>query len=641
MKRINNMAGDSLREQTRTYISDKDKKKLSRSILSSVAALVFFGAGYLFSRIWPEQTVIAELVYLISVLIIGIPVAATAIRGFLKKDVGAAMEILVTIAMVVSVLDGQFIVAILIPIILTVVHFFEEKSIMGGRDAIEGLKKMQADTALLVENGEEREVDAKSLRVGDVISVKPGMGLPIDGAVIAGESNMDQKSLTGESLPKTVGVGDKVYAGTTNIDGLLTVQVEKAYVDTSFNRIVKLLETAENMTLPETKLVDRFMLYYIPIVLVIATLIWLFSKDISKAIAVLVVSCPCGYMLVSSAPVVAALGTASKRGVLIKNPAFIETLTDADCFVFDKTGTITGGTLEAVDMKLFGASDEQELLTAAAAVAHGSLHPTSKSVMRLCAKLDYDKDYTITEVAGNGVTGEKDGCRIILGNDRFLRSLGVEPPCENAAEGSTSWVVKDGDVLGYIVFRDVLRDDVEQTFTALRTLGVKKISVLTGDNRVEASRIAESISADEMFCELLPEQKLEKIREAKKEYRVATVGDGINDSLALNESDVGIAMGAMGSDTAIQSADISLMNNSLMNLPFTVLLARKTKEIIYQNIIIAFLTSFLMIFLAACGVVTPILGAFLHNIGAFIVLFNSARIVRGSYDAEKEAGEKE
>ncbi len=628
------MAGESLREQTRTYISDKDKKRLSGSILSSFAALVFFGAGYLLSKIWPDQTVIAELVYLISVLIIGIPVAVTAIKGFIKKDVGSAMEILVTIAMVVSVLDGQFVVAILIPIILTIVHFFEEKSIMGGRDAIEGLKRMQADTALLQTEEGEREVDAKSLKVGDVISVKPGMSLPIDGTVLRGESNMDQKSLTGESLPKEVAVGDSVYAGTTNIDGLLTVRVDKAYVDTSFNRIVKLLENAESMSLPETKLIDRFMLYYIPIVLVIATLIWLFTKDISKAVAILVVSCPCGYMLVSSAPVIAALGTASKRGVLIKNPAFIEKLTDADSFVFDKTGTITNGTLEAVDLKLFGDTDRETLLCTAAAVAHGSLHPTSKSVMRLCAELEFDRDYVITETAGNGVSGEKDGSVVVLGNDRFLRSLGIELPEQNASEGSTSWVARDGRVLGYIVFRDILRDDVEQTFEALRRLGVKKITVLTGDNRIEAQKIADAISADEMFSELLPEQKLEKIRQEKEDHCVAAIGDGINDSLALNESDVGVAMGAMGSDTAIQSADISLMNNSLMNLPFTVLLARKTKQIIYQNIIIAFMTSFVMIFLAACGVVTPLVGAFLHNVGAFIVLFNSARIVREKYDVE-------
>ena len=636
MKRIDHMAEESLKDRSTAYISDRDKKKLSGAIASAVAALVFFAAGLLLSRIAPDQTPVAELLYLISVLIIGVPVLATAVKGFLQKDVGASMEILVSVAMVVAVLDGQFIVAILIPVILTVVHFFEEKSIMGGRDAIEGLKQMQAHSALLFADGQEREVDAATLKEGDVILVKSGMALPIDGTVLKGEANMDQKSLTGESLPKCVGKGDKVYAGTTSIDGLLTVRVDKAYVDTSFSRIVRLLENAENMTLPETRLVDRFMKYYIPFVLAIAALIWFFTKDISRAVAVLVVSCPCGYMLVSSAPVIAALAAASKRGVLIKNPAFIENLTDADSFIFDKTGTITNGTLEAVETELFAADSEEELLKNAAVVAHGSLHPASKAIVRLCKDIYYDTDYTITETAGNGVSGVKGNDTVILGSRRYLMKSGCTLPCEDAETGSTTWVAKNGEVLGRVVFRDVLRDDVEETFASLRQIGIKRISVMTGDNKAEAQKIAEAVTMDELHCELLPEQKLELLKREKGSHTVAMVGDGLNDSLALNEADVGIAMGAMGSNTAIESADISLMNNTLMNLPFIVLLARKTKEIINQNIIIAFLTSFLMIFLAAMGVISPILGAFLHNAGAFIVLFNSARVSKPVSDKEAE-----
>ena len=642
MKRIDHMAEESLKDRSAAYISDRDKKKLSGAIASAVAALVFFAAGLLLSRLAPDQTSVAELLYLISVLIIGIPVLATAVKGFLQKDVSASMEILVSVAMVVAVLDGQFVVAILIPVILTVVHFFEEKSIMGGRDAIEGLKQMQARTALLFVDGQEREVDAAALKEGDVILVKSGMSLPIDGTVLRGEANMDQKSLTGESLPKSVGKGDKVYAGTTSIDGLLTVRVDKAYVDTSFSRIVRLLENAETMTLPETRLVDRFMKYYIPFVLAVAALIWFFTKDISRAVAVLVVSCPCGYMLVSSAPVIAALGAASKRGVLIKNPAFIENLTQADSFIFDKTGTITNGPLEAVETELFAAGREEELLRTAAAVAHGSLQPASKAIVRLCRELDYDTDYTITETAGNGVSGVKGNDTVILGSRRYLMKSGYALPGEDAATGSTTWVAKNGEVLGRVVFRDILRDDVDQTFATLRKLGIKRISVMTGDNRAEAQKIAEAVTVDELHCEMLPEQKLELLKQETESHTDAMVGDGINDSLALNEADVGIAMGAMGSNTAIESADISLMNNTLMNLPFIVRLARKTKEIIDQNIIIAFVTSFIMIFLAAIGAISPILGAFLHNAGAFIVLFNSARVSKPVKEKEKtEEPEKE
>jgi P-type E1-E2 ATPase len=251
--------------------------------------------------------------------------------------------------------------------------------------------------------------------------------------------------------------------------------------------------------------------------------------------------------------------------------------------------------------------------------------------MRLCEDNDYDKSYEITEIVGNGVKGVKGNDEVIVGNSRYISSLGLKLPENASDEGTLSWVVKNKVVLGAIVFRDVLRNDANDTIKKLRELGVNEVTVLTGDNDMEAKRVMQSADVDTMFSELLPEQKLEKVKEAQKNHIVAVVGDGINDSLALSEADVGIAMGAMGSDTAIQSADISLMNNSLDNLPFVIELSRKTKGTIYQNIIIAFAISFVMMILAATGIVTPIAGAFLHNIGAFIILINSGKITRSKH----------
>ncbi len=627
MKTISSSAGDELRSLNGDMLSDGDKKRFAKDIITSLAALTCLVAGKIYTKVFPEQDVIAGIIYFVGVAIIGVPIAITAIKGFIKQDISASMETLVFVAVAVCVLDGEYTVAILIPIILTVVHFLEEKSIMGGREALDGLKKMQSKTAIKLVNGAEVEVDAKSLVPGDMIAVKPGAALSVDGTVVSGATNMDQKSLTGESLPKETGVGDTVYAGTVNIDGEIKVRVEKAYSDTSFSKIVELLENAENMTMPETRIVDRFMVYYIPMALIIATLVWLFTKDISKAVAVLVVSCPCGYMLVSSAPVIAALAASSKRGILIKKPSFIERLAETDYFVFDKTGTVTGGTLEAVGVHLTAAESEDELITAAATVANGSLHPTSRSILKL-ADGRLDEGYNVTEEVGRGVRGKKDGSEIILGSRRFLMSEGFEVTDEFEADGACSWVAKDGKLLGCIVFRDIPRPEAAEALKELKSLGIVENCMLTGDNSVAAKRVGDEIGFDTVKSRLLPEQKLENVKLAKVGHTVTAVGDGINDSPALGEADVGIAMGAMGSDTAIASADIALMNNDLRNLPFLVRLCRKTKKTIYANIVIAFSISFVMIFLAAAGVISPVTGAFLHNIGAFIVLLNSGRILK-------------
>lgn len=629
MKTLTNSAGDELRRISGDILSENDKRRFAKDIITSLGALVCLVAGKIYTKFFPTQEVIAGMIYFIGVAIIGIPIAITAIKGFIKHDISASMETLVFVAVTVCVLDGEYTVAILIPIILTVVHFLEEKSIMGGREALDGLKKMQSKTAVKLENGVEIEVDAKTLVPGDITVVKPGAALSVDGTVISGSTNMDQKSLTGESLPKEINPGDAVYAGTVNIDGEIKVRVDKAYSDTSFSKIVELLENAENMTMPETRIVDRFMVYYIPMALIIATLVWLFTKDISKAVAVLVVSCPCGYMLVSSAPVIAALAASSKRGILIKKPSFIERLAETDLFVFDKTGTVTGGTLEAVGTHLAEAATEKEMIYAAATVANGSLHPTSRSILKI-SDGKFDDSYAVTEEVGKGVRGRKGDSEIILGSRRFLLSEGFDVTDEYESEGACSWVAKDGKLLGCIVFRDIPRPEAAAALSELKSLGIVENRMLTGDNEVSAERVGSEIGFDVIKSRLLPEEKLENVKKAKEEYTVAVVGDGINDSPALGEADVGIAMGAMGSDTAIASADIALMNNDLRNLPFLVRLCRRTKKTIYANIVIAFSVSFVMIFLAAAGVISPVTGAIFHNIGAFAVLLNSGKILRDS-----------
>lgn len=634
MENLTNTAVHLLEDSQGADLTRREKRKLSVEITTAMIALVCLVTGLLYKGIFPEQTAVAGLIYSVGVLVEGLPLLATAIRGFLQRDVTNAMEILVSIAVLACYITGQHELAILIPVVLSVVHFLEERSIMGGRDAIEGLKQMQATDAVLETEDGEVTVEVQALKRGDIIIVRPGMGLPIDGTVIWGNSNIDQKSLTGEPLPAAVTVGDTVYAGTTNLDGMIKVRVEKEYQDTSFTKIVSLLEEAQSITVPEIRIVDRFMHYYIPLALIVAALTALLSRNISNAIAVLVVSCPCGHMLVSSAPMIAALAVSTKRGILIKNAKFVEQLTNITTVIFDKTGTITRGELSISGFYLQEAQSREEFFARGGCVACSSMHPISRSLMKTLEGegIPYEEGFQVRETAGKGLTGTRGGEEILFGSRHWIESLGYQPedPHMDTGGGPANWVVYNGRVLGCLMFDDSVRPEAEEVVSRLHEDGMEQTVLLTGDREFAARKVQRQTGIDQVYFHLLPEEKLEHVKRLRQDAHVLAVGDGINDALALAEADVGIAMGAMGSDVAIQSADIALMNNDLNNIPFVMSLARSTKSIMYQNIGIAFSVSLIMMILAAVGVIPALAGAFLHNIGAFVILINSSRILRDS-----------
>ena len=634
MENINNMAQNSLQALSRDNLTDKGRRKLTKDILCGVATLACLAVGLIYTYVLKNPyPIVPQLLYFIGFLIEGIPVIVTGVKGLFTKNLTNAMEILVGVAIVACVFNQELILALLIPLILNIAHLLEERSIMGGRDVIDGLKKMQQNTAVLLENGVETVVEAKALKVGQQIVIKPGSGIPVDGVVVSGETHIDQKSLTGEPQPAYAKAGDTVYAGTVNLDGRVVVEVKKEYVDTSFSKILQLLEKSESISAPESRIMDRFLGYYIPFVLGVAAIVALIARDVGQAIAVLVVSCPCGQMLVSSAPMIAALSKATKRGVLIKNSKFIEELTEIDTVVFDKTGTVTKGELSLTEVVPFGSSDENALLAAAAAVATASTHPVSRAVMAyLPADIEYVRDLEVKEVSGGGVEGTLQSGNVIrFGRREWLEKCGCVIPAEFGAEadGSVSFVAEGQKLLGYLSFNDTVREDAARSVEALRELGAERTVILTGDREEPAKRMGETVGVDEVYARLLPQDKLDRLRElGGEEHSVLAVGDGINDALALREADVGIAMGAMGSDLAIESADIALMNNNLMNIPFVIDLAKTTRRTIYQNLALSIAVSVVMIALSAFGVISALAGSILHNFGAFAVLINSSRILR-------------
>lgn len=629
MKNINHAGTDHLESLSQNGLSRSKRRQLKGEILSAAVALVCIAVGWIYQTFFPANVMVPPLLYTIGFLVEGIPVFYSAIKGIFSRDFTNAMEMLVSIAIIACYLSGELILSVIIPLILNVAHFLEERSIVGGRDIIDGLKQMQQTSAILLRDGEEIKIDAKTLQIGQIILVKPGAGVPIDGTVVGGDSHIDQKSLTGEPEPVRVTTGSPVYAGTVNLDSPLTVEVKKPFVDTSFSHILSFLEKAERISVPESRLIDRFMRYYIPFVLALAGAVAIFAGDLSKAIAILVVSCPCGQMLVSSAPMIAALSVATKRGILIKNSKFIEELNEIDTVVFDKTGTITKGELSLTDCVCAEGVSRESVLAAAMVLANGSAHPISRAVVAAWEG-PMPPMAQVQEISGSGLQATLGESVFRFGNETWLATLGIAVPDEmrSACRGSVSYVTKDATLLGALCFNDTPRPEAKATVERLKELNVTRMVMLTGDRNEVAERICNETGVPEWKAQLLPEDKFAAIRDLKKDRCVLAIGDGINDALALKEAHVGIAMGAIGSDLAIQSADIALMSDNLSNVPFAVTLARRTRQIIYQNLILSLGVSFLMILLSTFGVISVLAGSILHNVGAFAVILNSSRILK-------------
>lgn len=625
MSNLNISATKHLKRNIESIISDKEKKRMSNKIVSMLLAAVFLISGFIFKNVFVEQEAIAGIILIFGVVFASASIVHEAYKDFINNKY--TMEQLVIIAIIASVLTGDYETAILIPIILSVVHFLEERSILGGKDAIESLKKIQVKNAILIDGDKEKEVDVQSLKKGDCIVIKPGMIIAIDGTILSGVSSVDQKSLTGESIPRDVKTNDKVYAGTLNMFGRLTVEVEKKVFDTSFSKILQFLEEAEKTTLPIIGLLDKFFVYYIPFIIIVSIMCGIVFQDISRAIAVLVASCPCAYVLANSSAMIAAIAASSKQGIVIKDSSFIETLSNVNTIIFDKTGTLTEGGLFIKECILKEAKSDSELIEIAATITHGSMHPVSKATTRMsCEK--FSNKYIIEESAGEGIKGYSNNDAVLFGKREWLITLGYKIDENPKNYGPVNWVVKNKKIMGCILFNDRIREDAESVLSDLKILGISQFVLLSGDSKEATDEVQMKLNIEKAYSELMPNDKLKYVRlEKDNDNTVMVIGDGINDALALKEADIGIAMGAMGSDTAINSANIALMNNNLFSIPFIINLAMDTKKIIYQNILIAFLSSFLMIGLAAAGIISPVLGALLHNIGAFIVLLNSARIL--------------
>ena len=614
-----------------------EQRELAARLGSVLVGGGLLALGWAWGYFQPGQAAVAGVVQLIAVVIVAWPVFKQAAEGFIDQDPGSYTEQLVALAILAAIVIGDFTTAGMVPLLMEVGHLLEDRSVMGARAAIEGIQKLAARTATLLEGGVERTVASEDLRVGDRVVVRPGETIPADAVVLEGHSSVDQSTVTGESVHEDVGPGSPVFAGTVNIDGLIQADVRGVGGDTALGRVIDLLREAEESKAPITRMLERYATAYLPIVLAVAAVVLFATGQVDRAIAVLVVACPCALVLSGPVAMVAALAVASKWSILIKGSSFLERVSEVDTVVLDKTGTVTLGSLSLLSSHPVEGVDERDLLRLAGRCGHGSLHPASRAAFLAAraAGLEIKPPTELREQAGQGVVAETDEGVLRLGRASWLAEEGLGFEAVSPSHGIAVFVARDDRVLGWLELADTPRPEAAAALQGLRDLGAKRLVLLTGDKEHVAARVAEELGFDAYEAEVLPERKAELVAEEQAAgRRVMMVGDGVNDALALRSADVGVAVGAVINEVALGGADIALMGNNLERLPQMVDLANRTRATINLNVFVGVGFSVLMLTLAALGIISPLLGALLHNGGAIFVVVNSARLLALNHDDE-------
>ena len=607
----------------------------------TLVGVVFVLNAFIVDWAFQQGHAVASASAFLGAIILGYPIVWTAMRDLYRGIL--SINELVAIAVLAAFASTDYKTAGVVAFFMLMGEIIETRTAEGARASIESLIKLTPTKARRITAQGEEEVAAKDLAVGDMIRIRPGDNVAADGVIVSGQGSFNQSTITGESLPADKKPGDEVFAGTQNLTGVLEIKVSRAGQDTTLGRVRELILAAEKTKLPIMKIVDQYMGFYTPLVLVIAALVWAFTRNLNNVISVLIFSCPCAFILATPTAMVAALSAAARLGILIKNVADIELAAKINAFVFDKTGTLTTGELAVSRLAPLGDTKPAELLRLAASAEKYSNHPTAKALSQLAAEagvpLIEPKDFS--EAAGRGIKAQVNGDQVLVGRAQWLKDNGIRDDFLksvdlNETEGwSLIFVAQGGRCIGWVGLQDQTRSEARESLVDLKDSGVRRIAMVSGDRQPVATRVGQEIGCEEAKGECLPQNKVEFVRGVKaKGYKVAVVGDGVNDAPALAAGDIGIAMGAAGSEVAIHSATIALMNNDLRRLPFLVKLSRSTRSVINQNFLfgVAFIIGGMT--LAALGKVPPVLAAAMHTGGSLIVVFNSARLVRKGEELE-------
>ncbi len=614
-------------------MNKKQKKTLARIVLAAVLVVTL---GLL-----PIRGSLRLALYLLTYLVIGSDILKKAGRGILNRQVFdenflMAVATVGAFSLAIYTRSGDYTEAIAVMLFYQIGELFQSYAVGKSRKNISALMDIRPDYANIERDGRLEQVDPEEVAVGSVIVVQPGEKIPLDGQVIEGSSTLNTSALTGESLPREVQAGEAVISGCINMTGVLKLRTTKEFGESTVSRILDLVENASSRKSRSEDFISKFARFYTPAVCCAALALALlpplgqmlflgtapaWGTWLYRALTFLVISCPCALVISIPLSFFAGLGGASREGVLIKGSNYLETLAQTRYVVFDKTGTLTRGVFEVNGIHHNQMSREQ-LLEYAALAESASSHPISKSLQRACGReLDRSRVTDIQEISGHGVTAQVDGIPVAAGNDKLMRRLGLEPiPCHSV--GTIIHLAVDGTYAGHIVISDTVKEHSREAIRKLKAAGVKQTVMLTGDARQVAEAVAAELGVDQVYSELLPADKVTKVEEllehkAPKE-KLAFVGDGINDAPVLSRADIGIAMGAMGSDAAIEAADVVLMDDAPLKIAKAIRISRKCIRIVYQNIAFALLVKFACMALGAVGIANMWLAIF-ADVGVMVL----------------------
>ncbi len=597
----------------------------------------------LLSDLLLNQLLIALALFILAMCIAGYSIAKTGIKGLVY---GPRLNIafLITIAAVTSLFIGHAAEGAAVMVLYFIAEYLESKAKENAQRSIASLMKLAPETAIINRGGVESQVHVHEVNVAEIVVVRPGEKIPLDGIVLRGSSSVNQAPITGESLPVVKEVNDEVFAGTINNEGYLEIQVTRLSNETVLAKILTMVEDAQKSKSPTEQFIDKFAKYYTPSIVLVAILVatippivlgFFWYDWVYRALILLVISCPCALAIATPVAMVSALTSAMKQGVLIKGSRYLEALSKVKVVAFDKTGTLTSGHLEVTDVIPFDESEET-VLRVAASIEKFSEHPISKAIVAKALNPGLQLNFVdnFTAITGHGVSGIIDTEQFFVGNERLFAELAISYPKDQLrrleAEGKTVILVGNSErAIGAIAVQDTIRTMSMRTIETLKRMGIKTVMV-TGDNEATAAFIAKQIGIDEFYANLMPEDKVHIIKELRQQYgSIAMVGDGVNDAPSLATADIGIAMGAIGSDAAIETADIALMQDDLSKLPYLFELSQKTRSIVRQNIGASLIVKFSLAALVFPGLITLWLAVAIGDMGlSLAVILNAMRLSR-------------